>query len=1069
MADHSAHQGADDSARNKSFRTPQSLFPTQSIGAPPTFSFSSVDLTSRTTAGETSHSWSFSPLTRPRSSSSFTDQKFYTPKNFFDPKAILPAPRSSSGSFTKSPSTPPQAAFVFSHGGSGSASSSAAASPNSASPTPAYRTHSEPALHQSLGALTLSPPRMRTPMSTGVSPGYPAGRSEVVPAAKAERDLLGSPVTLHPAANSLPAQDSRASSAPPTRTSAPVLGNVKQPVSSKSQAKPTPTRAPYDPAVEISAQAFPSPDLQSKLRAGQQLLRDISACIEQVMPQVPGSDAAELKKLLENSRKLENFQPSETRTIAVLGDSGCGKSSLINSLLHYPGISDTSDLGEACTSFVTEYRYRRPGQTTPICIEVDYLSAAEISTLVSELVWSYRQFFLPSSEDKNLNSEGESRHFQRQAEHAWSALKAAFGHRREFNGAFLKGMLTDALIELPSVDAVQQESARIAKQLIQWTKDIKWPEGAEAGHWSASATSAADCRQKTKLFSEDRVWPFTKIIRIFLDAQLLESGIVVADLPGTQDTNLARVQATERYMMHCDCVLVVADISRAITDKSLETSLFQAMDKHGSVGTGPSAGKSNVIVVCTKSDIINEAKAQEEFCGHGKMISPEVWQAAQQNFQSAAGFDASQEYETPRRRQKTLLMQARNTHVKEGLRNAYQERVPGGHLPVFCVSNTSYERYATLGLAELVQASEIPQLRQSCHSVSADAQLSEVYHFLQSQVPQVLNGLALWFAKEQSRDRLVSQQVVLYGGDAKQLLDRAPAQARDTIGDFRSTFQAYFRERIHSRMVTQSDEWRIAAQKRGAKWAREYHNTQYNAWCKNDGKHQTVMCDFADWNAEIIDGMVNDLELAWDDLERKSLERFESLESSLTLQLQDLGNATYPHTPKAMVPALKSSVDFVVQELERILKIRLEQFSTTTRFIRRCLTETNSASFIYQEMHPAYRQAASQCRKGMHGRQIGIVQGKLMDDRIFDKMLTELSSAIHALLTLTQTSLQKDVDNLVGEAVSVLRTAIDVRPRTQPSESGEETRRKARVAGILHQQLALLRQKHQNIVMGLAV
>ncbi len=88
---------------------------------------------------------------------------------------------------------------------------------------------------------------------------------------------------------------------------------------------------------------------------------------------------------------------------------------------------------------------------------------------------------------------------------------------------------------------------------------------------------------------------------IYLSAQVLKTGVVLADLPGKsftqvrrraflrhgltvhppfaglQDTNLARVKATQDYLMRCNNIFIVAKISRAITDQSLQTSLFKVL------------------------------------------------------------------------------------------------------------------------------------------------------------------------------------------------------------------------------------------------------------------------------------------------------------------------------------------------------------------------------------------------------------------------------------------------------------------------------------------------------------
>lgn len=63
---------------------------------------------------------------------------------------------------------------------------------------------------------------------------------------------------------------------------------------------------------------------------------------------------------------------------------------------------------------------------------------------------------------------------------------------------------------------------------------------------------------------------------------------------------------------------------------------------------------------------------------------------------------------------------------------------------MFCVSNTTYEKYAEKGNNELVQSSGIPQLRQFCHSITAEAQFREASHFLRSTLPSIIHSLELW-------------------------------------------------------------------------------------------------------------------------------------------------------------------------------------------------------------------------------------------------------------------------------------------------------------------------------------
>lgn len=55
-----------------------------------------------------------------------------------------------------------------------------------------------------------------------------------------------------------------------------------------------------------------------------------------------------------------------------------------------------------------------------------------------------------------------------------------------------------------------------------------------------------------------------------------------------------------------------------------------------------------------------------------------------------------------------------------------------------------YEKLSRKGNKELVVASGIPEVRRFCLRVTADAQLREARHFLQSSLFSLLNSLEMW-------------------------------------------------------------------------------------------------------------------------------------------------------------------------------------------------------------------------------------------------------------------------------------------------------------------------------------
>jgi hypothetical protein len=157
------------------------------------------------------------------------------------------------------------------------------------------------------------------------------------------------------------------------------------------------------------------------------------------------------------------------------------------------------DIGSACTSVVTEYRHKLEHHAAAITIEVEYLSSAGIESLLRELLWSYRHMYLPLVEEIATSNE-EYAKLEAESDHAWSALSTAFGHHPEFTKELLRNMSEGA-------------SERALEQLIGWSREIEWPTGGDQGRWTSTATTAAECCEKTRIFMQDRLWPFTKIIR----------------------------------------------------------------------------------------------------------------------------------------------------------------------------------------------------------------------------------------------------------------------------------------------------------------------------------------------------------------------------------------------------------------------------------------------------------------------------------------------------------------------------------------------------------------------------
>jgi hypothetical protein len=115
-------------------------------------------------------------------------------------------------------------------------------------------------------------------------------------------------------------------------------------------------------------------------------------------------------------------------------------------------------------------------------------------------------------------------------------------------------------------------------------------------------------------------------------------------------------------MMKCDHLFIVANIKRAITNQSLQSSIFTVMRRHMPTEWNESGGaKFNITVVCTSSDVsdivafpnlpsfpmqrlmawpiqdIDIEGARAAFCGDGKPITEQMIDQLDRDIENARG------------------------------------------------------------------------------------------------------------------------------------------------------------------------------------------------------------------------------------------------------------------------------------------------------------------------------------------------------------------------------------------------------------------------------------------------
>ncbi|KAJ5662663.1 hypothetical protein N7462_011589 [Penicillium macrosclerotiorum] len=708
---------------------------------------------------------------------------------------------------------------------------------------------------------------------------------------------------------------------------------------------------------------------------------------------------------MKKATELHNF--FSTQKVAFLGDSMSGKSSLINSLLDFPRLAAADDFGSAVTSIVTEYRQKRPSQTQRIQVEVEYFHGVTMEAHIMELLWSSRRVFLPNVAQNSL-SAADWNEIKEKSKQAWSALQSAFGSQVGFSKRFLS-------------DQSEGAFERITEQLIRWSKTIPWPTSADDGRWVAFAETAEELLDKTSVFTKTQVWPFTKIMRIYVDAPILKAGFVIADLPGLLDKNLARVQATQDYISTCDRVFHVVDIRRALTSQSLESALNMTAPSPSANEEEPTNRWSQSAVICTMSDEIDEIGAERHLQSSGSVKTLMTMETLDEEIRKANLEEDSSQLRKLQSKKRTLLIQARNERVENGLKTTYNSS-KSDDLQVFCVSNVFYskcrfQKSDPTVLNQLEDAlSNIPALRKFCYSTLANSRLHEAKNFILSALPSYIASICLHFQPLESGPTCSLDEIL-------KEVDLNKESILNTIHYSRKKVNELFEMRINGHFNRYRETWQKEAIQKGEEWL-SMPAVEYQAFCRKNGKHVDIWDEPVDWNSELIGIIQPALGSVWNDLEK-------DVSSYTSVLHRDLDKIfavlKYSLSLKNFPSFLIESISWREQEIRQAIEKSWGELRREMQSIRAKALGSNENSFILRAMLPAYRAAAS-FDGNFKGKELHEkVQGRIKDSMLFQDMVSAASSEMHLASQRLEERLKTDIAKdrfsaIVGDVCSVYST-----------------------------------------------
>ncbi|KUI73699.1 Nuclear GTPase SLIP-GC [Cytospora mali] len=328
-------------------------------------------------------------------------------------------------------------------------------------------------------------------------------------------------------------------------------------------------------------------ELETGVKIGIQLLENLKLPLQAAL----GTGETQASQWLKSIEQLQDEAKPARTVVGVVGNTGAGKSSVINALLDEERLVPTNGM-RACTASATEISYNYSDDPEQLYRgEIEFISAAdwfqELKTLLDDLLDGggqvSRDCTTPDT-DANL---------------AYSKIKAVYPH---LTREMIASTSPADLAEAPSIRRVLGSLKR-----LHATNSTELFKGLQ--HYVDS---------KDKTTGKGHVmeyWPLIKVVRIYCKADALSTGAVIVDLPGVQDSNAARAAVAESYMKSCTGLWITAAIQRAVDDKTAKNLLGDSFKRQLKYDGTYSA----ITFICTKTDDILESEVADSLNIEGEV------------------------------------------------------------------------------------------------------------------------------------------------------------------------------------------------------------------------------------------------------------------------------------------------------------------------------------------------------------------------------------------------------------------------------------------------------------------
>ncbi|KAF2722141.1 hypothetical protein K431DRAFT_245903 [Polychaeton citri CBS 116435] len=745
------------------------------------------------------------------------------------------------------------------------------------------------------------------------------------------------------------------------------------------------------------------------------------------------------------------------RRIAILGDAGKGKSSLINSLTDIDDLARSSSGGSSCTCVPMEYQGPFQAQSEPFEAQIIYHSKAQIREMLEKLVSDCIAFHFKADSDWDAS---ERELYQRRAHNACDILFSLF------RNGILAGT-RDAALQVLRICYTKEGSEKLVDRMLSSSEAMLNKRTFHDGgvHFETiKAPSVAKLRAtldpiiaSSSQATLTAIWPLVKQVTIGIRGPRILEQVALIDLPGISDTNQFRAENCHDYIKTCDELWIVASIVRIVDDRTV----YQSISRYGKAFKGKVAviatcidgGADGKLVAWLEAEAVNLQQYHElteqlrlkktalmELKKELKVFNDRRTDKKNDVLERLKDLTFVEIPQAKRGIMHTasnrleVLVNARNEKVRIGLQEVFDSYLPERmQLAVFCVSNLHYAaakgRRARKGTKLSIQATGIPALRDHVVSSAALGLLENTEHYIYNTITVFLRDMVLW----------VDESAAPYRQELLQNVNDLRVRYEFRAEDRRKRFDSIVYQTITKPLQAQHEKCREHAVKTLRRKERQSHWQTMLAFIRHFGNWGTKACTQESWNEQFARLSIDVVNAAWPSLKAQRVtctcDFFKALSNDLKEVTSALDSDLVEHFP---ADRFQNLINTYVHYFESMFSINNDDYEKSLRNVLLDVTVDSEQNFFGSNMKKIYKSCQREFGPGMFRRSMNKLEHYLAQAGPDSPFVQMERSLVRALRTKDRHNIDKKLGKQLCEAYILMSDSFSMMSQENIMTSSEK-------------------------------